>query len=218
MPISLDMNQSKKTVVIVDDEVDLTELFSSLLEDSYDVISFNRPNDFIAFLTAHKDVPFDALISDFNMPQMNGLDMIKKCFEQGYHFPFILFSAYLEKEVIFKALQVGAFRLLEKPSTKEKLELAIKDIIIEHDSSKLRSEIRSTIDQLREYYSFLKVVLNDRVTEKEMQSFILEKDALGNFSTSSPDEILNKLEEKLDLLFSTEEDLETKKGKFFKSA
>lgn len=212
------MNKAKKTVVIVDDEVDLTELFCSLLEDTYDVISFNRPNDFTAYLSAHKDVPFDALISDFNMPQMNGLDMIKKCFEQGYHFPFILFSAYLEKEIIFKALQIGAFRLLEKPSTKEKLEMAIEEIIVEHDSSKLRSEIRSTIDQLREYYSFLKVVLNDRVTEKEMQSLILEKDAMGNFSTSSPEEILNKLEEKLDLLFSTEEDLEMKKGKFFKSA
>jgi len=212
------MTKAKKTVVIIDDEVDLTELFSSLLEDSYDVIAFNRPNDFIAYLSAHKDVPFDALISDFNMPQMTGLDMIKKCFEKGYHFPFILFSAYLEKEVIFKALQIGAFRLLEKPSTKEKLEKAIEDIIIEHDSSKLRGEIRSTIDQLREYYTFLKVILNDRIPAKEMEELFLQTDPLGNVRTSSPDVILNKLEEKLDLLFSTEEDLETKKGKFFKSA
>jgi len=212
------MNKPKKTVVIIDDEVELTELFCSLLEDSYDVIAFNRPNDFISYLSAHKVVPFDALISDFNMPQMNGLDMIKTCFEKGYHFPFVLFSAYLEKDVIFKALQIGAFRLLEKPSTKEKLELAIEDIIVEHDSSKLRSEIRSTIDQLREYYTFLKVVLNEHIPEKEMQSIILEKDGMGNLNASSPDEILNKLEEKLDLLFSTEEDLEVKKGKFFKSA
>jgi|JI10StandDraft_1071094.scaffolds.fasta_scaffold271783_2 FixJ family two-component response regulator len=212
------MTKTKKTVVIIDDEVDLTELFSSLLEDSYDVIAFNRPNDFIAYLSAHKDVPFDALISDFNMPQMTGLDMIKKCFEQGYHFPFILFSAYLEKEVIFKALQIGAFRLLEKPSTKEKLEKAIEDIIIEHDSSKLRGEIRSTIDQLREYYTFLKVILNDRVPAKEMEELFLQTDPLGNVRTASPEQILNKLEEKLDLLFSTEEDLETKKEKFFKSA
>lgn len=212
------MNKAKKTVVIVDDEVDLTELFCSLLEDTYEVIAFNRPNDFIAYLSVHKDAPFDALISDFNMPQMTGLDMIKKCFEKGYHFPFILFSAYLEKEIIFKALQIGAFRLLEKPSTKEKLEKAIEDIIIEHDSSKLRGEIRATIDQLREYYTFLKVILNDRIPPKEMESLFLQADPLGNTKTSSPEEILKKLEEKLDLLFSTEEDLESKKGKFFKSA
>lgn len=208
----------KKTVVIVDDEVDLTELFSSLLEDSYEVIAFNRPADFIAYLSAHKDVPFDALISDFNMPQMTGLDMIKRCFEQGYHFPFILFSAYLEKEVIFKALQIGAFRLLEKPSTKDKLEKAIEEIIIEHDSNKLRGEIRSTIDQLREYYSFLKVIISDRIPQEELESFFIQTDGMGNVKKSSPEEILNNLEEKMDLLFSTEEDLETKKGKFFKSA
>lgn len=212
------MTKAKKTVVIIDDEVDLTELFSSLLEETYEIIAFNRPNDFIAYLNAHKDVPFDALISDFNMHQMTGLDMIKKCFEKGYHFPFILFSAYLEKEVIFKALQIGAFRLLEKPSTKEKLEKAIEEIIVEHDSSKLRGEIRSTIDQLREYYTFLKVILNDRIPAKEMEELFLQTDPVGNVRTSSPEEILNKLEEKLDLLFSTEEDLETKKGKFFKSA
>ncbi len=212
------MTKAKKTVVIVDDEVDLTDLFCNLLEDNYEVIAFNRPNDFIAYLSAHKDVPFDALISDFNMPQMTGLDMIKKCFEKGYHFPFILFSAYLEKDIIFKALQIGAFRLLEKPSTKEKLEQAIEDIIIDHDSLKLRGEIRSTIDQLREYYNFLKVILNDRIPPNEMESLFLQTDSMGNVKTSSPDEILKKLEEKLDLLFSTEEDLETKKGKFFRSA
>ncbi len=212
------MKREKKTVVIIDDEVDLTELFSSLLEDTYDVITFNRPKDFIEYLTAHKDVPFDALVSDFNMPQMTGLDMIKKCFEQGYHFPFILFSAYLEKEIIFKALQIGAFRLLEKPSTKDKLEKAIQEIIVEHDSFKLRGEIRSTIDQLREYYNFLKVIINDRVPQKEIESFFVQTDAMGNVKSSSPDEILNKLEEKLDLLLSSEEELENKKEKFFKTA
>jgi response regulator RpfG family c-di-GMP phosphodiesterase len=212
------MSETKKTVVIIDDEVDLTELFTNLLEETHNVIAFNKPNDFIAYLTAHKDVPFDALISDFNMPQMNGLDMIKRCFEKGYHFPFILFSAYLEKDVIFKALQIGAFRLLEKPSTKDLLERAIDEIIIEHDSFKLRGEIRSTIDQLREYYTFLKVILNDRVPQKELDSLFLQLDPLGNVKVSSPDEILNKLEGKLDQLFTTEEDLETRKGRYIKSA
>lgn len=212
------MTSAKKTVVIIDDEVDLTELFSSLLEDTYEVITFNRPKDFIEYLSAHKEVPFDALVSDFNMPQMTGLDMIKRCFELGYHFPFILFSAYLEKEVIFKALQIGAFRLCEKPSTKDKIERAIQEIIIEHDSFKLRGEIRSTIDQLREYYTFLKVIINDRVPQNEIESFFVQTDAMGNVKTSSPDEILNKLEEKLDLLLSNEEELENKKEKFFKTA
>lgn len=212
------MTTQRKTVVIVDDELELTELFTSLLEDNYEVITFSKPKDFIEYLSVYKDVPFDALISDFNMPQMNGLEMIKRCFENGYHFPFILFSAYLEKEVIFKALQIGAFRLLEKPATKKKLEKAIQEIIVEHDSSKLRAEIRSTIDQLREYYAFLKVILNERIPQAELESFIVQIDPLGNTKQSSPDEILNKLEEKLDRLFSTEEELQGKKQKLYRLA
>ena len=113
---------------------------------------------------------------------------------------------------------MGAFRLLEKPSAKEKLEKAIQEIIVEHDSFKLRGEIRSTIDQLREYYMFLKVIINDRIPQNEMESFFVQTDAMGNVKKSSPDEILNQLEEKLDRLFSTEEELESKKEKFFKTA
>ncbi len=212
------MTIDKKTVVIIDDEVDLTELFSNLLEDTYEVITFNKPNDFIDYLSAHKNVPFDALITDFTMPKMTGLEMITRCFEQGYHFPFIMFSAYLEKEVILKALQIGAFRLLEKPATKNKLEKAIQEIIIEHDSFRLRSEIRTTIDQLREFYTCLKTILNDRLPQNEIESFFLQSDPLGNFKASTPDEILNKLEEKLDLLFSVEEELESKREKMFRTA
>lgn len=210
------MEALKKTVVIVDDEKDLTELFSLLLEDTYDVITFNSPVEFINYLNAHMEVPFDALVSDFNMPGMNGLEMITKCFQKGYHFPFILFSAYLEKDIIFKAIQAGAFRLLEKPSTKEKLEEAIEDIIVEHDSIKLRKEIRETIDKLREYYLYLKMIINDRIPQEELNQFFLQTDNKGNVSASSAEEVLNSLEEKLDTLFSTEETLEHKKEKFYK--
>lgn len=210
------MEKQKKTVVIVDDEKDLTELFALLLEDNYDVITFNTPNDFINYLCAHMEVPFDALVSDFNMPGMSGLEMITKCFQKGYHFPFILFSAYLEKDIILKAIQTGAFRLLEKPSTKEKLEEAIEDIVVEHDSIKLRKEIRGTIDKLREYYLYLKMIINDRIPQEELNQFFLQADNTGKMTSNSADEVLNSLEEKLDILFSTEETLENKKEKFYK--
>lgn len=210
------MEKNKKTVVIVDDEKDLTELFSLLLEDTYEVITFNSPAEFINYLNAHMEVPFDALVSDFNMHGMNGLEMITKCFQKNYYFPFILFSAYLEKDIIFKAIQAGAFRLLEKPSTKEKLEDAIEDIIVEHDSIKLRKEIRETIDKLREYYLYLKMIINDRIPQEELNQFFLQTDSKGNVSSSSAEEVLNSLEAKLDSLFNTEETLEHKKEKFYK--
>lgn len=136
MTDSLTMHHQKKTVIVIDDEVDLTELFSNLLEDTYKVITFNKPKDFIDYLSGYKDVPFDALITDFNMPQMTGLEMIQCCLEKGYHFPFILFSAFLEKEIINQAGKIGAFRLVEKPAKKETLEKVIQEIIVEHNGLK----------------------------------------------------------------------------------
>ncbi|MCB0369814.1 MAG: response regulator [Bdellovibrionales bacterium] len=212
------MSTNKKTVIIVDDEKDLTELLSVLLEDHYEVISFNSPQDFINYLTAHIEVPFDALVSDFNMPGMNGLEMITKCFQKGYHFPFILFSAFLEKDIIFKAIQAGAFKLLEKPSSKEELEEAIEEIIVEFDSVKLRKEIRDTIDKLREYYLYLKMIITDRIPQQELDNFFLQTNSKGEVTSSSAEEVLNSLDEKLDILFSTEESLENKKEGFYKKS
>lgn len=210
--------EAKKTVVIVDDEVDLTDLFSSLLEDSYNVVTFNRPKDFLEYLSMHKTIPFDALVSDFNMPQLNGLDMLKKAFELGYNFPFILFSAFLEKQVILKALQIGAFRLLEKPASKTTLEEAIKSVIDDFDMIRIRKDIRASIDQLREYYSFMSLVLKDKISEEKKQAFLVELDKNGETHAKNPEDVLNQLEQRIDKLFNLEEELEKRKQKILKSA
>ena len=58
---------------------------------------------------------FDLAIVDFNMPYMNGLDMIKEINNKGISLPIVIMSAHTESEYITKANEYGVENYLLKP-------------------------------------------------------------------------------------------------------
>ena len=66
-------NYGKKRIMIVDDEPDITLTFKMVLEDTglYDVYTFNEP---LKALANFKADLYDLVISDINMPRMNGYE------------------------------------------------------------------------------------------------------------------------------------------------
>jgi DNA-binding NtrC family response regulator len=57
----------------------------------------------------------DLIITDMNMPKLNGLQLIEKLNEHHLNMPVILFTAHAESEKIQKALQQRQFQHVEKP-------------------------------------------------------------------------------------------------------
>ena len=69
-------NYSKKRILIVDDEPDITLTIKIVLESTglYDVYTFNEPLKALANFKAHL---YDLVISDIKMPKMNGYEFIQ---------------------------------------------------------------------------------------------------------------------------------------------
>jgi two-component system, OmpR family, response regulator ChvI len=67
----------KKSIMIVDDEPDITLTFKIALESTglYDVYAFNEPSKALANFKAHF---YDLVISDIKMPKMNGYEFRQK--------------------------------------------------------------------------------------------------------------------------------------------
>lgn len=63
----------------------------------------------------------DIIITDFKMPGMSGLDMIKKARERGFEGGFIITSAVSDSQIIIDALDIGVVRYMIKPVDTEKL-------------------------------------------------------------------------------------------------
>ena len=117
---------------MVDDEIDITELFHDALCENIDGISVEAFNDpIIAFehFTENKE-NYALVISDLRMPGLNGLELLKKVKSSIVNVRTILMSAYSfeENELFEKYMHDGVIdSTIEKPVTINRLCQRVRD-------------------------------------------------------------------------------------------
>jgi DNA-binding NtrC family response regulator len=108
---------SSKSIVIVDDEPDICEMFKVILqENGYSVNAFTNPLVALEHLINNPD-KYELVISDYRMPYLNGCELGTKVRELNGNIKVILMSAYDSIEEDNKL----NFELLRKPVTLQKI-------------------------------------------------------------------------------------------------
>ena len=105
-------------ILVVDDEPDLRDLvsqkFRRQIRDGSLAFGFAGDGvEALAFLEANPD--FDVVLSDINMPRMDGLTLLGKLQEEATRFSTVIVSAYGDMANIRVAMNRGAFDFLTKP-------------------------------------------------------------------------------------------------------
>jgi two-component system chemotaxis response regulator CheY len=72
---------------------------------------------------------FDLVITDWNMPEMNGLELTKQIRSGGSKVPVMMVTTESEKESVLKAIQAGVNDYLVKPFDNEMLKLKLNRLI-----------------------------------------------------------------------------------------
>ena len=119
--LGYDVRMKNGMIVVVDDERIVTSAFKTLLmvEGYTNAHYFNNPEEALEFL---KDNRPDLVISDFLMPQMNGLEFLKRVKELYPEVSKIILTGYADKENAINAInEVGIYKYLEKPWNNEDL-------------------------------------------------------------------------------------------------
>ena len=135
----------KGKIVVVDDEKVVTSAFSVLLkvEGFSDVHTFNNPQEAIEFLKSNTP---DLVISDFLMPEMNGIDFLLEVKKYYNDISLILLTGYADKENAIRAInEIGLYRYIEKPWKDEELIINVKNGI---ERSYLLAQLRQKISEL----------------------------------------------------------------------
>jgi len=101
------------TLLFVEDEDDLVEIISDTLHKLE--AKFLTAKNGQEALNVLKDNKIDVVITDINMPIMNGLEMIGKMKELYPSLPIIIMSAHTEIEFMEKAKELGVKDYLVKP-------------------------------------------------------------------------------------------------------
>ncbi len=101
------------SVLYVDDEIDLLEIGKVFLERSGDLQVDTAPSgrEAMACMEARG---YDAIISDYQMPEMNGIDLLKRVREGDPAIPFILFTGKGREEMVIEALNNGVTFYIQK--------------------------------------------------------------------------------------------------------
>jgi response regulator RpfG family c-di-GMP phosphodiesterase len=123
------MNENERTPLIVlvdDEEMVLTSLRSFLtLETEYDIETYTSPKKALENLDSR---PLDLIISDYLMPEMNGIDFLLQVKRLHPYSTRILLTGYADKENAIKAInEVGLYQYVEKPWDNEELKLIIQN-------------------------------------------------------------------------------------------
>jgi DNA-binding response OmpR family regulator len=119
------MKVMRKKILVVDDEITICLLLENFLSEEYDVISFNDGINALEWLEGN--LP-DLIISDIEMPNMDGYEFLVQVRDRGFtkHTPIIMLSAKSESKERIKCYKLGAQDYLTKPFNPEELEELVK--------------------------------------------------------------------------------------------
>lgn len=126
------MTINNRIVSIVDDELDITQLYQDAIYgkiNGISVVCFNNPVTALEHFTDNKE-DYALVISDLRMPNLNGLELLKKIKMLNSNVRTILVSAYevKEDEVFQKYTKDGIIDLfIEKPITIDSLRQKVRE-------------------------------------------------------------------------------------------
>ncbi|MFT5086070.1 MAG: DNA-binding NtrC family response regulator [Candidatus Latescibacterota bacterium] len=144
--------QSNETIVIVDDEeMVLTSLSSFLmLETEYEVKTFLSPSEALAYV---EEEVVNLVISDYLMPEMDGISFLGKVRDLKPEIPRVLLTGYADKENAIKAInEVGLYQYIEKPWDNDDLYLIIRNGL---EKQRLMRGLEQKIGEINKAYSEL---------------------------------------------------------------
>ncbi len=112
-------------VLLVDDEKEFLEIMSErMTARGMEVTTAESATEALSILEKQT---FDAVLMDFQMPEMDGLDALKAIKNLKPELQIILLTGYATTEKTVEAMKIGATDFLEKPADLEALSKKIKN-------------------------------------------------------------------------------------------
>lgn len=135
------------TVFVVDDESMVTSSLQAMLslETPHQIYCFNTPREALEQLDVFRP---DVVISDFLMPEMDGIVFLQRVKERFPEATTILLTGYADKENAIQAInKVGIYRYIEKPWDNEELKITIENGL---ERARLVQDLKDTVLELTE--------------------------------------------------------------------
>jgi YesN/AraC family two-component response regulator len=165
-------------ILVADDEADLEVLIKQkfrqkIREHQYEFVFAANGNDALKLMLQHPDV--DIVLSDINMPEMDGLTLLTKLNEANPLTKTVMVSAYGDMDNIRTAMNRGAFDFITKPVNFQDLELTMEKTI------RHVSHLKETLKAIKEN-NILKMYVDENVLSfmgnKEYEASLMQNETV----------------------------------------
>lgn len=145
---------SKVNILIIDNEEDLCQTLSELLEEEEEYKVSIAKNGEEGLIKIKEEIP-DLVLLDIKMPGINGIETLEKIKAIDKDALVIMITAYQTIDSAIKSMKLGAYDYIIKPFEFEKLRISIKRALKTRD---LSQELVSLRHQLRDKFSFKNII------------------------------------------------------------
>lgn len=158
-------NGGKKIrALLVDDEEDFLELAEDFFKKEKETINLDITESAKEALEMMEEKAYDVIISDYQMPVMDGLEFLETVRSEGNDIPFIFLTGQGEEEVAMEALNVGADKYHRKGRD-------LKNRFKELANSIMEEAVREKSEtELETFQTWIKSSLNSE-SEEESEMF-----------------------------------------------
>lgn len=137
-------------ILIVDDEKSIRYTLRDILE--YEKYEVDEAKDGLEALELLRKNPYDVVLCDVKMPNMDGLELLTKAAETGTEAQFIMISAHGNIETAVEATKKGAFDFIPKPPDLNRLLITVRNAL---DKSSLVTETKVLRKKISKSYDII---------------------------------------------------------------
>ena len=134
-------------ILVVDDESAICELCArSLLRYGYGVVSTTSPLEAVDMM---REQEYDLLLLDVRMPEMDGLEVMRRVREFAPDVAIVVMTGYASVEAAIEAVKQGAADFLPKPFQLDNLRLAVSGALARRELSQERGRSQALMNLVR---------------------------------------------------------------------
>jgi len=136
----------KRTILIVDDELGARESLGVILEDEYQVISVASGKEALEVL---RKEPVDLVLLDVNMPEMDGIEVLKKVKTLDDEIDVVMVSALNTARKAVDAIKFGAYDYVTKPYEPEEILSTVAQVMERRNLYRKLDYLRKQVEESR---------------------------------------------------------------------
>ena len=140
-------------ILIVDDNTELREILEEYLRGEGGQI--DGASNGKEALSKQSQTPYDLIVTDLNMPEVSGMEMIRKIKQENDVTEFIIITGYASLDSAVEAVKMGAFDYIVKPFRMEELKVVVKNVRDKVALKKLNmtlfNKLRGLYDEIERY-------------------------------------------------------------------